>query len=219
MFGTLMAFFVMLIYFNPPDMTDPINVLVYVVFILLISIILIYTISYIIHQGRLLQDLSRDYLDQSYVVVFETTIPNGNTTGEKILNLAISVFPELIGATYTLTLWPAPLRYKHDYPKTMNYKLNSYLLDLLLETDEGLFIVKGFQDIVVTLNDLNQLSRLINSHFKKKIFRVICVAKEFDQSFFDKELLERQMINLKTKFPIDLLIEEKVGYSVLWIGS
>ena len=57
------------------------------------------------------------------------------------------------------------------------------MLDLVLETKDDLFIVKDFKDNVATLNDLKQLERLVDSHFKKDvIFRLTAVAKTFDHS-------------------------------------
>lgn len=88
----------------------------------------------------------------------------------------------------------------------------------------GYFIVKDFKDKIVTTDDLKDLVKIISSKFKNKyrrtdVFRCICVAKNYDQSFFDRESLELQMTQqLKTKFPIDLVVEENIGYSVLWVG-
>jgi hypothetical protein len=107
--------------------------------------------------------------------------------------------------------------------KSLNYKVNSYSLDLALKTTEGYFIVKDFKDKVVTLEDLKQLVKIIRGRFKDKyqrtnVGRVICVAKQYDQSFLQQESLGDLMEDkLRANFKIDLLIEEKVGYSVLWV--
>jgi hypothetical protein len=144
---------------NPPVLTDPVDVGLTVLFMGIISMSMIYIFPNVRHQGRLLEDWSRDYLQQSYILIFDTTIPTGNTTGEKILHMAIAVFPELIGLTYSPTFWRGHLGYivvylkdkfeklkKHKaIPKTLNYKINSYLIDLVLETKDGLFIVKDFK--------------------------------------------------------------------------
>jgi hypothetical protein len=46
---------------------------------------------------------------------------------------------------------------------------------------------------------------------------VISVAKEYDQSF--KESVEQQMAKeLNSNIKLDLLVQEKVGYSVLWVS-
>jgi hypothetical protein len=95
-------------------------------------------------------------------------------------------------------------------------------LDLALRTEVGYFIVKDFKGNIVTVADLKQLSRIVGGKFKNRyrktyVFRVICVSKQYDPSFLKAKSLEEQMIELDSNFPIDLLIEEKVGYSVLWV--
>lgn len=100
----------------------------------------------------------------------------------------------------------------------MNYTIDSYVLDVAYKTDEGYFIVKDFKDQIVAPEDLRQLTRIVKEKFTR-IFRVICVAKAYDESFLNKVTLEKQMTKeLKANFKIDLILEEKVGYSVLWIS-
>ena len=55
--------------------------------------------------------------------------------------------------------------------------MDTYTLELVQETDSGLFIIKDFKDNVVKLNDLKQLVQVIDDTFKHEIFRTICVAK------------------------------------------
>src|SRR5438874_843872 len=42
-----------------------------------------------------LEQWNDDYLEEAYTVVFDTTIPRGSTTGERVFNLARAIFPEL----------------------------------------------------------------------------------------------------------------------------
>jgi hypothetical protein len=44
---------------------------------------------------RQVREWNEDYLEQAYILIFDTTVPQGNTTGEKVLNLARAIFPEL----------------------------------------------------------------------------------------------------------------------------
>ena len=54
----------------------------------------------------------------------------------------------------------------------------------------------------------------------KNIFRIICVAKNYDENFLDRESLEKLMTEkLQSDLKIDLLIKEPNGYSVLWISE
>jgi hypothetical protein len=89
---------------------------------------------------------------------------------------------------------------------------------------KGYFIVKDFKEKVVTREDLKQLSEIIRSRFKDKyqrtnVLRAICVAKKYDPILMERESLERKIgEELKANFKLDLIVEEKVGYSVLWIS-
>jgi hypothetical protein len=193
-----------------------------------------------------------DFLDQQYILYFETGKAIGDTEGERILSMAQKVFPELrldlssfspSFSDYVKSI----LRIKKERPsseiikESLNYRVNSYILDLNLETRSGYFIVKDFKDKVVTFDDLRYLVNAISQIgiFKyriirvllanKRIFRVICVADNYDPNFFNPDWLETSMTqklitstefyfkNLP-RFPIDLLIRHKAGYSVLWIG-
>jgi hypothetical protein len=183
---------------------------------------------FIIKARRLNQnfdDWERDYIEQVYTLVFDTTIPKGNTTAEKILNLAMAVFPELRPDYIPTRLRDRiKLHFKRKLDKpqhiivseSMNYKVSpEYSVDLGLKTQEGYFIVKDFKDKVVSFEELRYLAEILGHKFRD-IFRVICVAKAYDESFLN-EISERLMTEeLKANFKIDLLVEEKVGYSVLW---
>ncbi len=118
-------------------------------------------------------------------MVFDTTVPKGNTSGEKILNLARAVFPELRSdysdflPSYTDFI---RLYFKRKFgkrqdqiiSKSLNYNIGSYSVDLALKTEKGYFIVKDFRDKIVTLEDLKQLVQIIRGKFRDK-YR--CVLK------------------------------------------
>jgi hypothetical protein len=105
----------------------------------------------------------------------------------------------------------------------LSYSVGSYTFDVVLKTENGYFIVKDFRDKVVTLQDLRQLIQIIRNKFKDKyqqsnVLRVISVAKQYNQPFLERESLERIMkYELKIK-KIDLIVQEQLGYSVLWIS-
>lgn len=162
--------------------------------------------------GRL-EEWDKDYLDEAYILNFETTLPKGETTGQKILNQARSIFPEI------RTLKKKKGKSEEEIiSESLNCTVDSYILDVALETKEGYFIVKDFKDKVVTLEELKQLIKIIGKIKDGNIFRIICVAKEYDKSLLQQESLERQITKeLKTEYAIDLLVEQKATYSVLWI--
>lgn len=186
------------------------------------------------HAYKKLQEWDEDYLESAYILIFDTTIPKGNSTGEKVFNLAKLVFPELRSDLYISPLdkptFPSFVKallskkkktrnaIHEDISQSLNYRIDSYVLDVAYKTDEGYFVIKDFKDKVVTPEDFREVTRIVKEKFTH-IFRVICVAKAYDESFLNKETLEKQMTKeLKANFKIDLILEEKVGYSVLWIS-
>jgi hypothetical protein len=186
------------------------------------------------HAYRKLQEWDEDYLESAYILIFDTTIPKGSSTGEKVFNLAKLVFPELRSDLYISPLdkptFPSFVKAllskkkitrntNHgDISQSLNYTIDSYILDVAYKTDEGYFLVKDFKDKIVTPADLRQLTTIVKEKFNR-IFRVICVAKAYDESFLNKVTLEKQMVKeLKVNFKIDLILEEKVGYSVMWVS-
>jgi hypothetical protein len=96
-------------------------------------------------------------------------------------------------------------------------------VDVALKTLEGYFIVKDFKDHIVTQEDLEYLLKTARHKFRNKrlqpnIFRIIVVAKDYEESFLKRESLEQIMNRLVgTKLKVDLIVEEEKGYSVLWI--
>ena len=96
----------------------------------------------------------------------------------------------------------------------INRQIGELNLDVALKTDFGYFLIKDFDEKVVTAEDILELVKKVGSNLK--IFRMICVAKTYDDTL-KGELLENNMIRF-SKIKIDLLVEEKVGYSLLWIS-
>jgi hypothetical protein len=188
---------------------------------------------------RKVDEWEEDYLEQAYILVFDTTIPKGNSSAEKILTLAREIFPELRSdyiPSYLGIYDRIKLLFKRKFRKSehaimlksTNYKVSSeYSVDLALETPVGYFIVKDFKDEVVTTEELKHLINSLNRKFRVisaipprvDMFRVVCVAKNYDESFLNRESLEKQMTQvLKPNIKLDLILEEKVGYSVLWVS-
>jgi hypothetical protein len=207
-----------------------------------LSLMTVFILVYFLFRGpsayKKLEEWNEDYLEETYTIVFNTTVPEGDSTGEKVFNLARAVFPELASDYVRLaagTQDKIKLYFKKklgrlqplNISQSLNYKINpTYSVDLALKLPlEGYFIVKDFKEKVVTIDELNYLAKTISGKFKDKyhplrvdVFRAICVAKHYDASFLNRESLERLMKeDLKAKFDIDLLVEEKVGYSVLWV--
>ncbi|MFZ0510309.1 MAG: hypothetical protein WAM14_01775, partial [Candidatus Nitrosopolaris sp.] len=118
----------------------------------------------------------QDYSEQTYILVFDTTVPQGDTTAERILSLARAIFPELRsnyippGIRDRIKL---QFRRKLEKPQhiivseSMNYKVGpEYSVDLALRTPDGYFIVKDFKDKVVTPEDLRHLAKILGHKFR-----------------------------------------------------
>jgi hypothetical protein len=196
-----------------------------------------FMVWFFVHANRLYNELrhwNEDYIAQAYIINFDTTIPEGNTAAEKILNISKRIFPELTASYYKFSPYlGGHLRSyfkrklgrsdEQQISKALNYMVNSYHLDLALKTIDGYFVVKYFGDKTVTVEDLKKLVQIVQGRFKDKyrrtfVLRTVCAAKNYDNSFLEVESLERQMTDLDANFSVDLLIEEKRGYSVLWVG-
>ena len=154
------------------------------------------------------ESIERQFIRQSYLVNFETSVPEGETRVEKILNEAIHVFPTLKEVQRKAKLKQTKIPYKLDQ------KFNGETIDGIVSTKKGDFIVK-FYDKKVSESDLkNLIKTLSKSH--DKIFRVLCVAKDYDE-----DLQSNKLVGILDKIPkyfkLDLIFEEEHGYSMLWI--
>jgi hypothetical protein len=174
------------------------------------------------------------YLQNSYTLIFDTTIPQGSFTGERIMSLARLIFPQLrtdyFNYYYVFNFVRFLLKkafakpWDTTFQASQNYRIDeNYSVDVALNTLEGYFIVKDFKDHVVTMNDLEYLLKIARHKFRNRrlqpnIFRIIVVAKNYEESFLNRESLEQIMKRLaSTKLRVDLIMEEEKGYSVLWI--
>ena len=154
------------------------------------------------------ESIERQFIRQSYLVNFETSVPEGETRVEKILNEAIHVFPTLKEVQRKAKLKQTKIPYKLDQ------KFNGETIDGIVSTKKGDFIVKFF-DKTVSESDLKNLVKIL-SKSRDKIFRVLCVAKDYDE-----DLQSNKLVGIMDKIPkyfkLDLIFEEEHGYSMLWI--
>jgi len=151
-----------------------------------------------------LESIERQFIRQSYLVNFETSIPEGDTKVDKILNQAALVFPAL-----------KYIKQKKSVNKIkLNIQVNGYAIDAIVPTKKGDFIVKFF-DNVVTYDEIKSLCEKL-SKSRVRIYRVLCIAKDFQQELQTPKLVDL-MDDLTTYFKVDLIFEEEQGYSMLWI--
>ena len=154
------------------------------------------------------ESIERQFIRQSYLVNFETSIPEGDSRTEKILNEAIHVFPTLKEVQRKAKSKQTKIPYKVDK------KINGETIDAIVSTKKGDFIVK-FYDKTVSESDLKNLVQLL-SKSQDKIFRVLCVAKDYDELLQSNKLVGI-MDSIPKYFKLDLIFEEDHGYSMLWI--
>ena len=154
------------------------------------------------------ESIEGQFIRQTYLVNFETSIPEGQNKVEKILNQAIHVFPTLKDVQRKSKEKQTKIPYKIDQ------HVNGLALDAVVATNKGEFIVK-FYEKTVSFSDIQELvNTLIKS--RDRIFRVLCVAKDYDESLQSNKLVEI-MDKLPKYFKLDLIFEEEHGYSMLWI--
>jgi hypothetical protein len=155
-----------------------------------------------------LKSIENQLIRQSYLVNFETSIPEGNTKEDRILNHSALVFPELQNV----------LKQVKPESKKLPYKLNQTIgkdtVDLSVSTKKGDFVVKFFD--TVSYQTLEQFSDNL-SKSGKALFRVLCVAKNYDENLQSQQL-SSLMQKLNLDFDMDLIFEEEQGYSMLWIN-
>lgn len=154
------------------------------------------------------ESIERQFIRQSYLVNFETSVPEGDTRTEKILNQAIHVFPTLKEIQRKAKEQQSKIPYK------INQKTNGEVIDAIVSTSKGDFIVK-FYDKTVSSSDIVSLVNVL-SKSRDKIFRVLCVAKDYDEELQSNKLVDF-MDKLPKYFKLDLIFEEESGYSMLWI--
>jgi hypothetical protein len=155
-----------------------------------------------------LKTIENQLIRQSYLVNFETSIPEGATRIEKILNHSSLVFPELH------SLLGRDKSESKKLPYKTNQTIGNETVDIVVTTKKGDFIVKFFDD--ASFKTIEQFAQTLSkSH--KTIFRVLCVAKNYDEELQSNQL-SSLVQKLGLKYDMDLIFEEEQGYSMLWIN-
>lgn len=151
------------------------------------------------------ESIERQFIRQSYLVNFETSLPEGDTKVDKILNQASYVFPVL----------KALQQKKYQKMKVkLNERINGDTIDAIVPTKKGDFIVKFF-DETVSYEEIKSLCAKLTKS-RSRIYRVLCIAKDFEQELQTQKLVD-MMDDIPKYFKLDLIFEEDQGYSMLWI--
>jgi len=154
------------------------------------------------------ESIERQFVRQSYLINFETSLPEGDSRIEKILNQSIHVFPTL------KEIYRVAKKEEKKIPLKTNQKIHNQILDAVVQTKKGNFIIKFFQPSA----NYQEIKNLVDdlSKSRQKIFRVLCISPQFDKVFQSNQLVDL-MSKLPKEFKLDLIIEENQGYSMLWI--
>ena len=186
------------------------GIYLYVILIVIITVVMI--AWYGIRGISILRDLgnlNNQFVRQSYLQNIETVRPVGKTREEKLLSQLTVVFPEVrkvfLGAE------------EGEEYYELEKKIGEIVYDIFIDTDEGDLLVEFF-DKKITFEDIEKQVKNIKKKYKDddKPFRLICVGKEFDD-IFTKENLISKMDGLNRDFPMDLILEDEKGYSMVWI--
>jgi len=167
-----------------------------------------------------------EYIRQNYYLSFQTLRPEGKNQTEKFMSLAVNIFPSLKEAIKKFEEKGKKLLSTHD-------KLDGdYKFDISLDTDEGKFLVKFFQN-TIKFKDIEKIVDIAVKFYRKKtVLRIICVAKKYDELFFTDDLSKKmeellpQIREYRTFFShglvkkwirLDLILERENGYTTIWI--
>ena len=169
----------------------------------------------IIRNSRFFRELSymqQQKIRQSYFLAIETTVPEGETSVERVYDILGNVLPEIKLAKKSARKKGEKFQYD------LEFKSNGEVFDLKVNTSEGIVLVEFF-DKILSWDDLKGFVERIDKAFKdvNEILRVVCVSKDFDDIFLSEELSDK-IKKIGKDYKIDLLKEDKTGFTTLFIG-
>ena len=203
-----------------PDIIPVVHVLMYATGISLIIIIVVELVWFLSNQKthRELLQIHSSFIHRSYVTMFEFVRPEGETKVDKLFNHLSLVFPEVEKFKKRLDKKQKKFSEREEsllYPKTETADTWD------LETATGTFLLVIFKTTVkwedvekmIKVNSRDQnVEKLIGGN----IMRIIYLADEYD-SFFETGDFISKMKETKRKFKLDLIKEDNLGYSTIWI--
>jgi len=164
------------------------------------------------------------YLDQNYLLTFETNSPQGSTDGEKIFNMAQTVFPELRKSNGKPEKWKGKVVTKDGYEFDCFQPTN-----VKKDEDKEILVVKHFGDSEITAEKIQEVCDSINKSKKDKsvqkkienasgmnIFRLIIVGRNYDNKLVkDEDYQDEVLDDLDFDAHIDLILEKDGNYTVI----
>jgi len=147
------------------------------------------------------------YLDQNYLLTFETNPPHGSTDGEKIFNMAQTVFPELRKRNGKPEKWKGTIKGKEGYEfdcfQTTNAKKDE---------EKEILVVKHFGDTKITPDKIQEVCTAADK--SRKFVKEIKNSEEMDiLRLIDYQ--DEVMDDLDFDYNVDLILEEEGNYTVI----
>ena len=169
----------------------------------------------IIESSKFFKKLSRmqqQKIRQRYFLTLETAIPEGETTVERVYDILENVLPEIKLAKKNARKKGEKFQYD------LKFKTSGEVFDLKADTSEGIVLVEFF-DKTLSWDDLEGFVERISKGFYQNqgIFRIVCVSKDLDDIFLSEELSDK-IKKLGNHYKIDLLKEDKTGFTTYFIG-
>jgi hypothetical protein len=168
----------------------------------------------IIESSKFFKKLSRmqqQKIRQRYFLTLETAIPEGETTVERVYDILENVLPEIKLAKKNAR--KKGKKFQYD----LKFKTKGEVFDLKVDTSEGKLLVEFF-DKTLSWDDLEGfVERIKKSVNDNTIFRIVCVSKDLDDIFLSEELSDK-IKKLGKPYKIDLLKEDKTGFTTYFIG-
>ena len=167
---------------------------------------------------RDLLQIHSSFIHRSYVTMFEFVRPEGETKIDKLFNHLSLVFPEVEKFKKRLDKKQKKFSEREEsllYPKTETADTWD------LETATGTFLLVIFkttvkwEDVEKMIKENNR-DQTIEKLLGNDVRRIIYLADEYD-SFFETDDFVSKMRETKRKFKLDLIKEDNLGYSTIWI--
>ena len=167
---------------------------------------------------RELLQIHSSFIHRSYVTMFEFVRPEGETKVDKLFNHLSLVFPEVEKFKKRLDKKQKKFSEREEsllYPK--DEKTDTW--DFITVT--GMFLLVIFkmtvkwEDVEKMIKENNR-DQTIEKLLGNDVRRIIYLADEYD-SFFETGDFISKMKETKRKFKLDLIKENNLGYSTIWI--
>ena len=165
---------------------------------------------------RDLLQIHSSFIHRSYVTMFELIRPEGETKIDKLFNHLSLVFPELEKIKKRLD--KKRRKFSDKYKESILYPNTETTDTYAFKTETGMFILKIFKitvkwEHVEKMIKENKIDQLLMAD---DVMRVIYLADEYDP-FFESDDFISKMKETKRNYKIDLILENNLGYSTIWI--